>query len=235
MSEQNSEFQGLGIQGSPIAPSCPNGQLYTVKSGDTLFFIARRYNIGLQSLIDANPQITDPNAIFPGQVICVPTGGQGVDCPNGQIYRVVRGDTMFEIARRYGMSLESLIRANPQIPNPNMIFPGQEICIPMPQTGAPFVEEPIPLPMPLPQPMPMPVQPIPPVPCPRPSIPAPIRPPMPIPCPGMIQEEMPLRPLPCPPRQYDMAPMPFYIQIPWEECPYRNRKKKKRHCQKKCN
>lgn len=244
MSEQNREFQGLGIQGSPIVPPCPNGQLYTVKSGDTLFFIARRYNISLQSLIDANPQITDANTIFPGQVICVPTGGQGIDCTNGQTYRVVRGDTMFEIARRFGISLESLIRANPQISNPNLIFPGQEICIPRLQTGVPFTEEPIPLPipvpepMPLPQPMPTPVQPIPSVPCPRPSIPAPTRLPMPIPCPGMFQEEMSPKPVPCPPRDYDMmpmTPMPFYIQIPWEECPYRNRKKKKRHCKKKCN
>ena len=38
---------------------------------------------------------------------------------------------MFEIAQRYGISLESLIRANPQITDPNRIFPGKEICIPV--------------------------------------------------------------------------------------------------------
>ena len=74
MSEQIREFQGPGMQISPTALPCPNGQLYTVRSGDTLFFIARRNNISLQSLIDANPQITDPNTIFPGQIICIPTG-----------------------------------------------------------------------------------------------------------------------------------------------------------------
>jgi spore coat assembly protein SafA len=237
MSEQNREFQGLGIQFSPTTIPCPNGQLYTVKSGDTLFFIARRYNISLQSLIDANPQITDPNTIFPGQVICVPTGGQGVTCPNGQIYRVVRGDTMYEIARRNGMSLESLIRANPQITNPNLIYPGQEICIPRPQIAVPFAEEPIPLPtpipepMPLPQPIPTPVQPILPIPCPTPPVPMPLRPPMP--CPGMVREETLPQKMPCPDMR-PMAPMPFYIQIPWEECPYRDRRKKKRHSKKRC-
>lgn len=241
MSEQNREFQGLGIQFSPPTIPCPNGQLYTVQSGDTLFFIARRYNINLQSLIDANPQITDPNLIYPGQVICIPTGDQGVNCPNGQIYRVVRGDTMFEIARRNGLSLESLIRANPQISNPNLIYPGQEICIPRPQIVAPFVEEPMPLPTPipepapLPQPMPTPVQPIQPIPCPKPPVPMPIRPPMP--CPGMFGDETMPRKMPCPPLERDMSPMtpmPFYIQIPWEECPYRSRRKKKHHCKKKC-
>jgi spore coat assembly protein SafA len=221
MSEQIREFQGSGMQVSPVALSCPNGQLYTVRSGDTLFFIARRNNISLQSLLEANPQITDPNTIFPGQVICVPTAGPDVPCPDGQIYRVVQGDTMFQIAQKYGISLETLIRANPQITNPDLILPGQEICIPM--TGAvPFVE-PAPLPTPIPKPMPFPEQPIA---HPMPSVPAPDRPPMPLPCPGMRQ--------PCPPRDISpMYTMPFYIQIPWEECPYRDRKRKKSRCKRR--
>lgn len=52
----------------------------------------------------------------------------------GVIYTVASGDTMFFIAQRFGVSLNALIAANPQIPNPNMIFPGQRICVP---TGAP--------------------------------------------------------------------------------------------------
>jgi chitinase len=133
---------------------------------------------------------------------------------------------MYEIARRNGISLENLIRANPQITNPNLIYPGQEICIPRPPIAAPLTEEPMRLPtpvpesMPLPQPMPTPVQPILPIPCPSPSVPLPVRPPMP--CPPMERDRPP------------MAPMPFYIQIPWEECPYRDRKKKKRHRKKRC-
>ncbi len=120
-----------------IPPICPNGQLYTVKSGDTMFFIARWFNISLQSLIDANPQITDPNTIYPGQVICIPSAGPGPEtlCPNGWIYQVVSGDTMFEIAKRFGVSLDALIRANPQITNPDLIYPDQEICIPVPTPG----------------------------------------------------------------------------------------------------
>ena len=117
------------------APVCPGGQLYTVKPGDSLFFIAKQFNIPLQSLINANPQITDPNTIFPGQVICIPVPGPGITCPGGQIYRVVRGDSLYEIARRFGVTLDALIRANPQISDPNLIYPGQEICVPVPGTA----------------------------------------------------------------------------------------------------
>lgn len=39
---------------------------------------------------------------------------------------------MFLIAQRFGVSLDALIAANPQIPNPNLIFPGQQICVPVP-------------------------------------------------------------------------------------------------------
>jgi len=48
----------------------------------------------------------------------------------GFIYTVQRGDTLFLIAQRFGISLDSIIAANPQIANPNNIFPGQQICVP---------------------------------------------------------------------------------------------------------
>jgi spore coat assembly protein SafA len=52
------------------------------------------------------------------------------DCA-GIIYQVVQGDTLFNIAQRYGITLSSLILANPQITNPNNIVPGQRICVPV--------------------------------------------------------------------------------------------------------
>lgn len=45
---------------------------YTVKRGDTLGGIARRFGVSLSDLVEANPQITDPDLIFPGQVIEIP-------------------------------------------------------------------------------------------------------------------------------------------------------------------
>jgi len=37
-----------------------------------MFFIAQRFGVSLSALIAANPHITNPNLIFPGDVLCVP-------------------------------------------------------------------------------------------------------------------------------------------------------------------
>ncbi|MCS6886535.1 MAG: peptidoglycan-binding protein [Acidobacteriota bacterium] len=51
-------------------------------------------------------------------------------------YTVRAGDTLSHIAQRAGVSLNDLIRANPQIKNPNLIHPGQQINIPARATGS---------------------------------------------------------------------------------------------------
>ena len=43
---------------------------------------------------------------------------------------VMRGDSLWGIARRYGVGLSKLIALNPQIKNPNLIYPGNEVRIP---------------------------------------------------------------------------------------------------------
>ncbi len=48
----------------------------TVKSGDTLWDIARKSGVSLQSLIAANRQIKNPDLIFPGDKIKIPKGGR---------------------------------------------------------------------------------------------------------------------------------------------------------------
>lgn len=47
--------------------------LYTVKSGDSLWKIAVKYQIGLSEIIAANPQIKNPALIYPNQKITIPT------------------------------------------------------------------------------------------------------------------------------------------------------------------
>ncbi len=116
---------------APPPGTCPpNTFAYTVQPGDSMFLIAQRFGVSLNALIAANPQITNPSQIRPGQRVCVPTSS-GSQCPPGSTqYTVQSGDSMFTIARRFGISLDALIRANPQIPNPNQIRPGQILCIP---------------------------------------------------------------------------------------------------------
>lgn len=137
-----------------MRPACPNGFLYTVKSGDTMYFIAQRFGVSLNDLIAANPQIPDPNLIYPGQVLCIPKMAPPppppppVPCPGGFLYTVQPGDTMYFISHRFGVTLESLIAANPQVSNPNLIYPGQVLCIPR------MAPPPHPVPPPYPVPCP---------------------------------------------------------------------------------
>ena len=45
-------------------------------------------------------------------------------------YTVKKGDTLWGIAKRYGVALADLIAANPQIKNPNLIYPGDRVTLP---------------------------------------------------------------------------------------------------------
>ena len=46
------------------------------------------------------------------------------------VYIVKKGDTLWGIAGKFGVSLAALIQANPQIKNPNLIYPGDRVNIP---------------------------------------------------------------------------------------------------------
>ncbi len=132
MAEEMNREAGAAM--GPAVPPCPNGQLYTVKPGDSMFVIARQFGIPLSSLIAANPQIPDPNTIFPGQILCVPgVMVPPVSCPGGFVHTVQSGDSLFAIAVRFGVTLEALKAANPQITNPDLIYPGQAVCVPAPR------------------------------------------------------------------------------------------------------
>jgi len=46
---------------------------YTVRPGDSLFLLARRYNISIDDILKANPEISNQNALYIGQVITIPS------------------------------------------------------------------------------------------------------------------------------------------------------------------
>ncbi len=129
-------------QGSTIpssgGPSVPIAGTYTVKRGDSMLRIAQAHGISVSALVQANPQIGNPSRIFPGEVINLPQGSTipstttqaTPSVPIASTFTVRRGDSMFAIAKRFGVSLTLLIQANPQIANPRLIFAGQQINIP---------------------------------------------------------------------------------------------------------
>ena len=46
------------------------------------------------------------------------------------VHQVVQGDSLWAIAAKYGVTLQNLLAANPQIKNPNLITVGQKVVIP---------------------------------------------------------------------------------------------------------
>jgi len=48
-------------------------QIYTVQPGDTLWKIAVRYQVGISEIISANPQFRNPNLIYPGDKVNIPS------------------------------------------------------------------------------------------------------------------------------------------------------------------
>lgn len=115
-----------GVDTAKPAPRpVPTGSTYAVRKGDTLSGIAAKYGISLNAIERLNPQIKNPNLIYPGQVIHV----SGTVPPITAVYVVKSGDTLSGIAAAHGISLAEIERLNPQIKNPNLIYPGNRIYV----------------------------------------------------------------------------------------------------------
>jgi spore coat assembly protein SafA len=119
---------GPGNDDPPSTPS-GNGGSYTVHSGDTMSGIAARNGVSLAALLRANPQVHNANLIYPGQTLHLPGAGD-TNGRGSHDYTVHSGDSLSAIAARNGVSLNSLIAANPQIHNPNLIYAGQTVHVP---------------------------------------------------------------------------------------------------------
>lgn len=113
-----------------------------VQPGDTLVNLSKQNNVPYQRLLAANPQIQNPNQIYPGQVVILPVPHQRTPAP--EVQRVVRpGDTMWNISREFGVPLQQVIRLNPQVNNPDLIYPGMILTVkqgrPCPRNVVDFV------------------------------------------------------------------------------------------------
>jgi LysM repeat protein len=116
---------------------------YRVRSGDTLYAIARRYNVTAETLSLKNG-ISDVNRIWTGQVLKIPKGHQSPSSPLPKLltHRVFAGETLSKIAQRYDVTVEALTQAN-DINDPNRIGIGQVLKIP--QENQPTARSPAPI------------------------------------------------------------------------------------------
>jgi LysM repeat protein len=133
------EIQPVGAQINISSSTDPNtgGSVYVVQPGDNLSSIAQRFGTTVNALLQLNPQITDPSLIYPGEQIVLPSGI--IPVTGGSVYIVQPGDNLTIIAQRLGTTVSVLEQANPQITNPSLIYPGEQINLPsgiIPVTGS---------------------------------------------------------------------------------------------------
>lgn len=97
--------------------------LYTVLPGNTLWGIANFFGTTVDEITMLNG-LDESEIIYPGQVLKIP-----VDKPQSPRYYTVRpGDTLYEIAKRYSLSVNDIVSLN-QLAYPNIIYPGQILML----------------------------------------------------------------------------------------------------------
>lgn len=107
-----------------VQPSQQAIKKYTVVAGDTLSGIAQKHGIDLDTLLAANPGISD--LIHPGDELDIIPNNDNND--KGFIYQVIAGDTLWDIAHTYGIQVEELKAANSK--NDDHLAVGEKIYIP---------------------------------------------------------------------------------------------------------
>ena len=91
----------------------------TVQKGDTLYSVARRYNVPIRDMIEANG-LRPPYTLNIGRVLKM---------PNARFHIVEKGDTVYNISKRYDVDMRSLSKLN-NIAAPYALRIGQRLVIP---------------------------------------------------------------------------------------------------------
>lgn len=132
---------------------------HTIAPGETLYGLTRKYHTTAQAICDANPGLSAAN-FRSGQVIRIPRAQQAdtiqgtqsqqksevipgpVESRCKEMHKVKRRETVFSISRKYGLTEEELILANPEIKDKTKLKRGILLCIPYPRVQEPEHKEP---------------------------------------------------------------------------------------------
>lgn len=130
--------------------------VYTVKAGDTLYSIARMYDVPVNLLMQVN-RVRNPYNLRIGTRLCIPgmrpnadeadgrggggtegsgggsgsggSGGTGEPACSNLTHTVKEGDTLYMIAKMHKVTLDALMAANPDI-DPYNLQIGMVLCVP---------------------------------------------------------------------------------------------------------
>ncbi|WP_052404395.1 LysM peptidoglycan-binding domain-containing protein [Paenibacillus sp. FSL H7-0737] len=113
-------------------------KIHIVKQGDSLYALSQKYGVPLQKIIEANPQISNPNVLALGEKVKIPTAPVSVP-DNSEVYykhTVKQGDTLWKLSKAWGIPLKDMVEANPQLKNPNVLMLGEVVNIPKKTSNA---------------------------------------------------------------------------------------------------
>ncbi len=110
--------------------------IHKVRSGETLWDIAKKYNVPIDIIIKAN-DIKQPNRLRINQSLSIPPPDYSKqesyhdsELKKGVYYRLKKGDTLWDISRTYQVSINKIKEAN-GIDSPKKLRIGKVIFIPM--------------------------------------------------------------------------------------------------------
>ncbi len=123
--------QVLKIPGATEEPPIkdqPTVTTYTVQSGDSLYKIARKYNTTVDAIKKLNNLTTDLLTV--GQELSIPTTEDIEEIPEENYinYKVVSGDSLYSIARKYNTTIDAIKRLNNL--TSNLLSIGETLKIP---------------------------------------------------------------------------------------------------------
>ena len=128
-------------------PNTGGATYHTIAPGETLYQLTRKYGVSAQAICNANPGLSANNFRF-GQVILIPAGEEKTEAarpeePKADIqgpvepkcremHKVKRRETVYSISRKYGITEDELIAANPELKDKDKLDRGSWLCIPYP-------------------------------------------------------------------------------------------------------
>jgi len=107
-----------------------------IAPGDTLWALAAQHlgsGIRWNEIAAVNPEIVNPHFIRAGEALRLPAAPPLEEDLSGSRVVVARGDSLWRLAAAHlghGAAWRCLAEANPQISNPDRIFPGQSLALP---------------------------------------------------------------------------------------------------------
>lgn len=99
--------------------------IHVVKKGDTLGEISSMYGVSISAIMSVNGLLST-NEIVPGLALYLPVNNR-----SDRVYRIIAGDTLWQLSIQFATSLGDILSANPGI-DPDRLFIGQQITIPSP-------------------------------------------------------------------------------------------------------